>query len=111
MAVAVLTTLAYEPATRRQALDLLEPGGVPGRERWSIAAREGVADERTWREATALLELAAEGMRRLPAGFLPEEAHREATAYLERYTRSRRCPADDGRERFERGTEDVSAWT
>jgi glutamate--cysteine ligase len=65
---------------------------APTEGRWRDAARVGMDDAELARAATRLLEIAARGMRGVPANaWLAGQVE----GYLERWTARGRCPADD----------------
>ena len=90
--LALAAGILYDPRTLRAAVDLLPPPDPALLER---AGRLGVHDPHIAGTATDLFELALDGCAGLgPAYFHPADLE-EARAYLDRYTRRGRAPADD----------------
>jgi hypothetical protein len=72
--VCVLATLAFEPSARGAALSALRPEMQAIAEQWSRNAALGPTDPDLLRTATGLLDIAVDGIRRLPSGYLPAHA-------------------------------------
>jgi glutamate--cysteine ligase len=72
--VCVLAALAYEPHARRAALNALHHETLSLGARWSRNAALGSKDACLVGSAADLFEIALDGMRRLPVGYLPPDA-------------------------------------
>lgn len=86
--VAVIAALVDDPAVADRALDAC----TAVRGRWLDAARHAVHDPDLRRAATLVLEAASAGLHGAPA---TASLGAGLEAYLDRWTRRGRCPADD----------------
>jgi glutamate--cysteine ligase len=97
----LLSGLLYDPETRAKGLALLEPLRPRLHDVWRTAALAGVRDREIGPLAAQIWELAVEGARRLPHGFLRTRDLEFTSEFLQRYTLAGRMPADDLREAME----------
>jgi glutamate--cysteine ligase len=104
-AVALLCGLLYDRAAGETARAVLEPCRPILPHLLRTAARDGLADPTIAGVATAVLEPALEGARRL--GIRQAE---DAEAYLERFTRRRAHPSDELRSALAAGPAVAFAW-
>jgi glutamate--cysteine ligase len=86
--VSVLAALLSDPEVTDRAMEACEPA----RERWTSAARHGLADRVLARAAAAVFELA---LGRLPDVGAPDRVVADLTDMTERQVLRGRCPADD----------------
>ena len=109
----VVDTLLRDDVARRTASDAL---GDVGRETllalWEAAAHQGVVSPWLRREATALLDITLDALRRRPPDSVPRSAAASLRRFRDDYLSSRRCWSDDQVERITGpDAEDPTAWT
>lgn len=90
--LALAVGISYEPGALRAAADLL---GAPDLALLERAGRLGLRDPAIARTAADLADIALAGCAGLGPGYFHPSDLEQARAYVERYTRRGRCPADD----------------
>jgi len=92
-AVALLAALAYDPAARREAEDVLGP---PDPDALRRASERGMDDPALARAAAALAEIALRGAARLGPAYFAPAALEAAADFFRRYALQGRSPSADG---------------
>jgi glutamate--cysteine ligase len=110
VSVVLLAGLLYDAAARAEGLALLEDtrGRLP--KLWYAAAHTGLRDEELGPLAPRTWEIALDGARRLPEGFLRERDLELTERFLERFTFRGQMPADELSEMLELGSAASLQW-
>jgi glutamate--cysteine ligase len=93
--VTLMAALLYDDGARAQAIDLLAGSRPDLADVWRRAALDGVRDPELHDLACRLWKIGLEGARRLPAGYIGDEALATTESFLEHFTARRRMPSDD----------------
>ena len=108
--VTVTAALFYDDVARAAGIELLEGHRSRLPELWRRAAADGVRDPEIRDLACRLWEIALEGARRLPEGYVGEEALATTGAFLEHFTARGRTPGDDLTELLEANPARALEW-
>ncbi len=103
--------LLYDQRAREHVRALLDPGRRGLEDQLRLAAHVGLADPRLCALAVEVWTAAAEGARRLPAGYLDPADISRAERYIDTYVLRGRGPSDELRERLAEGPAQALAWT
>ena len=93
--IAMMTGLCYDDRSLGQAVDLL---GTPRTALLHVAGQRGLDDTRLASLACQLVDIGLAGCRRLGSDVVEPGDLERAEDFFNRYTRRRRCPADDDRQ-------------
>ena len=107
----LLTGLLYDPETTTAARTLLEDVRRDLPRLQDRAVRRGLTDPLVWDLAGPLWELAMDGARRLGEDWVGARWTATADAFLERFTRRRRHPADEQRDLRRRSPAEALEWS
>lgn len=107
----LLTGLLYDPETTTAARTLLEDVRRDLPRLQDRAVRRGLTDPLVWDLAGPLWELAMDGARRLGEDWVGARWTATADAFLDRFTRRRRHPADEQRDLRRRSPAEALEWS
>jgi glutamate--cysteine ligase len=93
--VTLMAALLYDDGARAAAIELLSGSRTVLGDLWRRAALDGVRDPDLHDLACRLWAIGLEGARRLPAGYIGDEALAATESFLEHFTARRRMPTDD----------------
>ncbi len=109
--VVLLCGLIYDDVALEAALGLLDPVRERLPALWHRAARIGVRDAELGSLADGVWDIALAGAGRLPGGFFRPGDLEVTAAYLDRFPRRRRMPADELADALAQGPEQALQWT
>ena len=90
--ITLLAGIAYDRTSLNQALEVLGPSQTA---LLHVAGERGLGSERLARLALELVDIGLAGCRRLGPSVVDGADLERAADFFDRYTRRRRCPADD----------------
>jgi glutamate--cysteine ligase len=93
--ITLMTTLLYDDRTRDEALSVLGDKRPELADIWRRAAVDGVRDPELRELACRVWQVALEGARNLPAGFVGDAELAACENFLEHFTARGRMPTDD----------------
>jgi glutamate--cysteine ligase len=93
--VTLMAALFYDDVARAAAIELLSGHRTVLPDVWRRAALDGVRDPELRDLACRLWQIGLEGARRLPTGYVGDDALAATEAYLEHFTAQSRMPTDD----------------
>jgi glutamate--cysteine ligase len=93
--ITLMTTLLYDERTRDEALSLLGGHRQELADLWRRAAIDGVRDPELRELACQVWQVALDGARKLPDGFVGDDELAACEGFLEHFTARGRMPTDD----------------
>ena len=110
VAVCLIAALCVDERSCREVIERIPATARPGVDAWRRCAREGPADAELRGAGLELVDVALTALRRLPAGWLPDNATALIHDFRERFTKAGRCPADELLDAYRSDPEDPAPW-
>ena len=110
VAVCLIAALCADERACREVIERIPASARPGIDAWRRCAGEGPADAELRGAGLELIEVALAAGRRLPGGWLPDNATALIRDFRERFTEAGRCPADELLDAYRIDPEDPAPW-